>query len=46
MYKIANNMATIYVTELFQMRDGNNTFNLRSVSNKILRYQNKKSSQS
>ena len=34
MYNIANNLAPIYLTELFQMRDGNNTFNLRSVSNK------------
>ena len=34
MYKIANDIAPIYLTELFQMRDGSNTFNLRSVSNK------------
>lgn len=35
MYKIANNIAPIYLTEMFQMRDSNNTtFNLRSVSNK------------
>ena len=34
MYKIANDIVPIYLTELFQMRDGNNKFNLRSVSNK------------
>ena len=34
MYKIANDIAPIYLTELFQIRDGNNTLNLRSVSNK------------
>ena len=34
MYKIANDIAPIYLTELFQTRDGSNTFNLRSVSNK------------
>ena len=34
MYKSANDIAPIYLTELFQMRDGSNTFNLRSASNK------------
>ena len=35
MYKIINNIASEYLTDLFQMRNGNDTdLNLRSVSNK------------